>query len=315
MDSLTPETTRVRFNKLDLNLLVALDAMLNERSISKAAQQVHLSQSAMSASLARLREYFNDPLLVQVGRQMELTPRATVLKDAVHDLLMRANTVLTAEPGFDAAASDRQFSLLLSDYTNTLLLPLVLRLAQEEAPHVRFDFVPQDRRQLPHLLLERGEADMLLIVESFASAEHPSERVLEDEFVCIADARNTALTGTLSLAQYQDMGHVVVNPGLDSIFLQEAGITRKEEVKTFGFTSLPRLVMGSRRIGTLQSRLARLAIDTYGLPIRALPMPIELPKLRIVMQWHRYRDLDPGLFWLRDLIRRAATMVDQSLAT
>jgi LysR family transcriptional regulator, nod-box dependent transcriptional activator len=299
----------VRFNKLDLNLLVALDAMLTERSISKAAQQVHLSQSAMSASLARLREYFNDPLLVQVGRQLELTPRAVVLKDAVHDLLLRANTVLTAEPAFYPETADREFSLLLSDYNNMLLLPVVLRLAQAEAPQVRFDFVPQERRQFPHLLLERGEADMLLIPDRFASAEHPSEPVLEDDFVCIAAAENTAIGDTLSLAQYLEMGHIVVNPGLDTLFLRDAGITRKEEVKTFNFTSLPTLVMGTRRIATVQGRIARLAIDSYGMPLRILPVPIELPKLRIVMQWHRYHDLDPGLIWLRDLVRRAAIQV------
>jgi DNA-binding transcriptional LysR family regulator len=88
----------MRFNKLDLNLLVALDALFRLRSVSRAAEQLHMSQSALSSSLARLREYFDDELLVQVGRQMELTPRAEVLREAVRDVLVRVDTTITAMP-------------------------------------------------------------------------------------------------------------------------------------------------------------------------------------------------------------------------
>ena len=103
----------MRFNKLDLNLLVALDALLTEQSISRAAEKIHLSQSAMSNALARLREYFDDELLIQVGRRMEPTPRAEVLRDAVNDVLRRIEGSIAAQPAFVAAESTREFVVKL----------------------------------------------------------------------------------------------------------------------------------------------------------------------------------------------------------
>jgi LysR family nod box-dependent transcriptional activator len=123
----------MRFNKLDLNLLVALDAMLLERNISRAAERLHVSQSAMSSSLARLRTYFDDPLLVQVGRRMELTPRAQALKEVVRDILGRVDTAIATRPQFDPAQSDREFRLLVSDYTLVTLMPHLLALVRRKS--------------------------------------------------------------------------------------------------------------------------------------------------------------------------------------
>ena len=111
----------MRLNKLDLNLLVALDAMLTETSITVAAQRLHMSQSAMSNALGRLRDHFQDKLLVQVGRRMEITPRGLVLREAVRDVLMRIDTTIAAQPEFDPAKSEREFTLLVSDYTLSLI--------------------------------------------------------------------------------------------------------------------------------------------------------------------------------------------------
>ncbi|MEC4511813.1 LysR family transcriptional regulator, partial [Klebsiella pneumoniae] len=113
----------MRFNKLDLNLLVALDALLSEQNISRAAEKIHLSQSATSNALARLREYFDDELLVQVGRKMEPTPRAEALKDAVRDILVRVDATVAAQPEFGPAQANRLFRLFVSDYTMTTLIP------------------------------------------------------------------------------------------------------------------------------------------------------------------------------------------------
>lgn len=119
----------MRFNRLDLNLLVALDALLTERSITRAAERVHLSQSAMGNALGRLREHLGDELLVQVGRQMELTPRAEVLQEAVRDVLVRIDTSIAAQPEFNCSRSDREFKLFISDYSMDMLMPHALALA------------------------------------------------------------------------------------------------------------------------------------------------------------------------------------------
>jgi len=301
----------MRFNKLDLNLLVALDALLTECSITEAAKRVHLTPSAMSSALSRCRDYFQDDLLVPVGRRMEPTPRALALRDGVRDLLMRAEAVLSTEPVFDPGQAQRRFSILLSDYNNALLAPELIRLAEQEAPAVGFDFLPQQRGQAPHLLLERGEADLLLMADPLCSAGHPREVILEDGFVCIACAHHPTIQGTLTLAQFKAAGHVIMTPGpllqsIESRALREQGIERRAEVNTFNFLALPALVQGTRRIATVHARVAQRAVLQDGQRLQRLRPPIDIPPVRISMQWHQHRDADPGLAWLRDVVRRAA---------
>ena len=121
----------MRFKKLDLNLLVALDALLTEKNVTRAGERVFLSQSTMSNALARLRQYFDDELLVQVGGRMELTPRAVMLHDAVRDVLVRIDTTIAAKPAFDPTESDREVTLFVSDYSMEVLIPGALALAAQ----------------------------------------------------------------------------------------------------------------------------------------------------------------------------------------
>lgn len=301
----------MRFKKLDLNLLVALDALLSERSITRAARHVHLSQSAMSAALSRLRDYFGDELLVPVGRQLELTPRAQMLHEAVRDLLVRADNVLKAEPELDPAHYTRRFSLLLSDYTNAVLMPQVIALARQEAPQVCFDLLSQRPDHPPHIALERGEADLLLIVEGLTSPEHPCERVQDDAFVCLAPADHPTVQGAITLEQYTQLGHVVMQPtpglrALDGIKLEELGIKRNEEVRSFSFLSLP-MLLAPDRIATVQRRVAALiGAQQPGSNLQCLALPVPLPPIHSVMQWHKHRASDQGIHWLRDIVKRAA---------
>ncbi len=298
----------MRFHKLDLNLLVALDALFTEANVSRAADRLCMSQSSLSSALARLRDYFNDELLVQVGRKMELTPRALVLKDAVKDLLLRLETTITAQPEFDSQTSTRTFALLMSDYISVILMPHVLALARQEAPHVRFDIRPLAGVS-PHLALERGEADLLMVARSYCSSDHPVERVYQDTWQCIVWAQHPTLCDGITRAQYLAADHLVVNPvantsALDTELMRAAGVTRKEAVHTYSFTAQPSMVVGTNLVATVHGRIAQEAART--LPIRCFAMPLALPPIEVVMQWHKYLDLDPGLNWLRSVIRRAS---------
>ena len=125
-----PGCSPMRFNKLDLNLLVALDHLLHLRSVSGAAARMNMTQSAMSNALLRLRDYFDDDLMVKIGRRMELTPRAETLKDAVRDVLVRVEWTIATTSEFDPAQSDRQFNILVSDYTLATLDPASSRLPE-----------------------------------------------------------------------------------------------------------------------------------------------------------------------------------------
>lgn len=303
----------MRFKGLDLNLLVALDSMLSERSISRAAERLHLSQSAMSGALARLRDYFQDELLVQVGRRLDLTPRAEDLRDVVRDLLVQIDAKVAEQPTFEPARSQRLFRLLVSDFTTMTLLPHVLELAAAQAPGVRFELLPQIDQ--PDKLLDRGEVDFLVIPEGFCSPGHPSETLFVEDYCCVAWQGNNQISGGLTLAQFESMGHVVVRSGLaqtsfEGEFLRREGISRRVEVSTFSFVAPPALVVGTHRLATVHTRLAHLA--AHRLPIQLMPVPIKIPSLVEAIQWHRVRTHDAGLAWLRALMHAAATRLDQT---
>ncbi len=303
----------MRFNKLDLNLLVALDALLREQSISRAAEKLHLSQSAMSNALARLREYFDDDLLAQVGRRMELTPRAEGLKDPVRDILVRVDATVAAQPEFIPAQSTRRFRLLVSDYTMLTLIPHLVSLAYQQAPGVSFELRPQVAD--PQRALERGEADLLIIPKAYCSSEHPAEVVLQETFCCVLWNQSRLAHGELTAERYMAAGHVVVEPwearsALEDWSMQRLGLIRRIETTTYSFLAPAYLLVGTDRLATMHSRLAHQAARS--LPITIRPLPVPVPVMEQTAQWHQHRTSDPGLRWLRGLLSEAVAAMDAS---
>jgi DNA-binding transcriptional LysR family regulator len=302
----------MRFNKLDLNLLVALDAMLELQSISRAAERLHMSQSSMSNALARLRDYFEDELLVQVGRKMEMTARAETLREAVRDVLLRVDTTITAQPRFDPAQSNREFQISVSDYSMVSLMPHLLALASAQTQTVRFKLQPQVGQ--PELALERGEADLLVVPKAYCSPDHPLEMLFEETFCCALWRDSRLAAAELTFDVYAAAGHVVMQPpgdarpAFESWFMQRFGMARRVDVTTFSFVSAPALVVGTDRIATVHGRLARQA--ALGLPIVLRPLPLPMPPMAQAMQWHKYRSTDPGLRWLRGLMLAAVARMD-----
>jgi LysR family nod box-dependent transcriptional activator len=201
----------MHFRGLDLNLLVALDALITEKSISRTGEKIHLSQPATSGALARLREYFKDDLLVPVGRKMVLTPLAEELAEPVRQLLLQTDAIIHRDPAFTPAASDRTFRLVMSDYVVATLMSQAVPEIQRQAPQIRVQvLVPGTRTDW----IERGDADLMIMPQQYLSPKHPSEPLFEDDFVCIAWAGNTAIQGhSISLRDYLRFGHVVVRFG------------------------------------------------------------------------------------------------------
>lgn len=296
----------MRFKNLDLNLLVALDLLLAERNVSRAAERMHMTQSAMSNALARLRDYFDDDLLVAVGRKMELTPRAELLREPVRDILVRIESSVTAVPEFDPATSDRTFRIYVSDYTMLTLVPALMRIIAPCEYPVRFEFLPQSDQA--HRVLERGEADLLIIPRDYASKDHPAEVLYEEGFVCIADAGHPRIGEKLDWETFCRERHAVMRPAntatsFETLGMANLGIERIIDTTTFSFTSLPWLVAGTLRIATMHARLARSV--ARHLPIRVMDLPFDLPRMPQAMQWHTYRTNDPALIWLKDRLRDA----------
>jgi|HubBroStandDraft_5_1064220.scaffolds.fasta_scaffold113322_2 LysR family nod box-dependent transcriptional activator len=302
----------MRFHQLDLNLLVALDALLTERNITLAGRKVHLSQSGMSSGLARLREYFGDELLVLIGKKMVPTPLGESLAGPVRRILIDIQATIDSKPGFDPQASQRRFTLMMSDYAASVLMTGVARRAAELAPHVSFELLSNDVPS-PGEVLDRGEVDLLIIPEDILPETHPKVRLFEDDYVCIAWSGNTGLGDAISLQQYLQMGHVVLQfsrgrvPAIDEWFLNQAGHERRIEVIAMNFNMLPQFIVGTRRIATVQRRMAHYFRTL--MPLRILEPPLALPSLIEAAYWNRAFDRDPGISWLRGILQEVAGSV------
>ena len=302
----------MRFNKLDLNLLVALDAMLTECSVTRAAERLNLSPSATSNALARLRSYFDDALLVQVGRKMELTPRAQGMRDAVRDVLVRVDSAIAIPPEFVPASSDRTFRIFASDYTQAVFAPNLLALASQTRCSARFEFLPQVMN--PQRELERGEADLLIIPRGFTSPDHPDEVLYRESFVCVMWADSALAQGEWTFERYAAATHVEMRPSstdthsFESWFIKRYGLSRRVAVTTYSFAAMPALVVGTHMVATVHERLARQA--ALALPLAIRRPPFELTAMEQAAQWHKHRTQDPGLTWLRTLLRSAVQRME-----
>jgi DNA-binding transcriptional LysR family regulator len=298
----------MRFKKLDLNLLVALDVLLVERSITRAAKCLNLSQSATSGVLARLREYFEDDLLTQVGRNMVLTPLAESLADPVRSVLLQIQSTIETKPAFIPEESTRHFRVIASDYPTSVLLADVTRQLSVLAPKITVEITAPDDTPLERI--DRGEVDLLILPEKYMLAEHPSEVLFEDTFSCVVWASNTLVKEGITLDQYTSLGHVVTVwgsqrlPGLLEVFLNSTDISRHIDVAVGNFNALPQMLIGTNRIATMHTRLARMFANYF--PLRLLAPPLEIPRIVMKMQWNKFFDSDPAHIWFRNLVGRVA---------
>lgn len=303
----------MRFKRLDLNLLVAFDHLVTLKSVSRAADKMFLSQSAMSNALSRLRQYFDDPLLVQVGKRMEVTPRAEAMHPAIKEILVRIDATIDTHPDFDPTETTRTFNVLVSDYSLRVLLPRVLAEMERQGARARLNLLTQSTS--PHMMLERGDADLLISPHVFISREHPSQLLFEDVYVVIACAHGPHAHAVMDRTLYSSARHAIMLPPnsagistpVEESYLEALAITRQVELTTFSFASLPYLVAGTSLIATVHGHLARQCQDSAGIVI--FPVPFEMPKFRQMVQWHSYRDQDPGIQWLRDVFVKAGTQL------
>lgn len=292
----------MRYNRLDLNLLPALRALLIEKNVTRAGESIHVTQSAMSGILARLRDYFDDPLIVPLGRRMELTPLAEGLIDKVNDLLLRIDATLVALPEFDPARTRRHYSIVASDYVVSVLLMEVLRKVSELAPGVTIELLQPSAAATADL--EAGEVDFVINPETFTASAQSSSVLFEDTYHGLVDRDHPDVGDSMSLAQYLALGHVVFHnkgrPMFETWFAKTHGEGRRIEVLASSFAMLAPMVMGTRRMATMHTRMAMQMAAV--LPVRRVRLDFDVPRLVEVLQWHKYRDLDPGSVWLRELI-------------
>ena len=298
----------MRFQRLDLNLLVALDALLTERSVSLAAERLCLSQSATSSALGRLREYFGDELMVVRGRNMVLTARAEGLIEPVRAVLGQIHSTIAVAPEFDPQTSDRQIRIMASDYATEVLIAEALRDIQADAPDMRFEIQPM--LDQPVEALDRNMIDLLVGLDTVLGPDHPSRILFEDDHAVIGWDQNPAMQQAMTRELYFSLGHVTCRfgktrvPAFEDNFVRRMKQQRRVEVIAPSFMSVPGLVVETRRIATMHRRLAR-QFASFG-PFVMRELPFFVPPIREAVQWHVASNNDAGLRWVIDRIAAVA---------
>ncbi|WP_428152172.1 LysR family transcriptional regulator [Brevundimonas sp.] len=296
----------MRFKGLDLNLLMALDVMLEERSVSAAGRRLFLSQSAASGALSRLREHFNDELLIPVGRRMAPTPFAEGLMEPLRDLMLRIDATVSPGQAFDPATTRRTFRIGCSDYITEVVISRLVPLIAERAPGAVLDVVAPGSDQPGSL--DSGEVDILIMPEFYMAPGHPYEPLYDERHVVVAWEGNTLLAdGRMDEERFRSLGHVVVRfariraSSLAETWMDTHVPERRIELIAPAFIHVPRMLVGTQRIAITHERLARMQADV--LPIRLFEPPFDIPPVREVVQSHRARRSDGGLRWMIDQIR------------
>lgn len=285
---------------VDLNLLVALDALLTDRNVTRAAERMSLGQPAMSAALSRLRKQLGDPLLVREGRGYVLTTLAESLVAPVQEALAAAEAILGVRKGFEPASDDRTFSIVATDYVALVLLRPMLAELANEAPNVRIHVLSLGSGNADRL--RRGTEDLLIFPTDLAGSfgDLPHSVLFKDRFVLAADRDNPDGGGAVSLDGFGELPYLAVRGSVPSLVesqLDFLGIPREPAVTTQSFVIIPMMLTGTRLVALVQERLAAPLADHANLRLMEPPFPLR--PIVEAMFWSQRSTDDPGHRWLR----------------
>ncbi len=291
----------VRLADINMNLLLALEALLAEVSVTRAAKRLHISQSAMSHNLAQLRELLGEPLLIRGHGGMALTPRAQALVAPLRFGLRQLQRALSEEATFDPASTTRGFTLAMGDFVAVLLIPPLLQRLRVAAPGITLEVAAIDRRRNAELL-ESGEHDLAVSVRFEAAPCLVIDPLIVQRFVCVVRDGHPEIAGTLSIEQYERWPHVLVGTRRDDsavvdTMLRKLGRTRRVAVRVPYFLAAPVMVAASDLILTTAHLVAAHFARMY--PLQVLTPPIDLHPFGIDAAWHERFDHDPAHRWLR----------------
>ncbi len=296
---------------LDLNLLTSLDALLQERSVSRAAVRLGLSQPTLSTALARLRRHFGDDLLARAGNSYTLTPLAERLLESTSQALEWTDRVFDTRPEFDPREAEHEFTLVVSDAQLPIFGRVLADLVRADAPRVRLRFVHSTARMVVDALNQLRTVDALVLPQGLLT-DVPALDLYRDHWACVVSAEDD-VRPTLALADLAARPWVLpYHPRVPAISalrrLSAAGIEPRAEISTEDFLAMPHLVHGTDRIGLMPQRVARLASVRSAVSIAEIPF--ELGLLVEALWWHPAHEKDPAHRWLRQAAVRAAEEVE-----
>ncbi len=303
-------------SRLDLNLLVALDALLTERSVTRAAERLHLSQPALSASLARLRNHFNDPILARRGNAYELTPLALRLSEHTTIALDAARRVFESQATWTPLESTREFSVYGSDYGFATIGAAVSRVAARSAPGVRFRFMLHNTSIVDDAVNSLRSVDAMVIPHGYLT-DIPYEDLWRDRWVVVADESNPLVADGLSMEMLSACPWVFTYRSRSAFTsagrqLQMLGLEIRVDVVVESFLALGHFIVGTNRLGLVQAALAPEVARLGG--IRILEPPFDATPTTNALWWHPVHDRDPEHAWMRSVFLEAAREVKSDVA-
>jgi len=306
-------TDHALLSRLDLNLLVSLDALLTERSVTRAAERLHLSQPALSASLARLRTHFGDQILARRGNTYELTPFALRLAEHTTTALDAARRVFESQATWAPTESTREFAIYGSDYGFATVGRVATELAAERAAGVRFRFLLHTPSVVEDAANRLRSADAMIIPHGFL-ADLPYADLWHDEWVAIV-ADSSGVGDELTMDDLSSLPFVMTYSSRSAFTsvgrqIQQLGIEPHVEVVVESFLALPHFVAGTDRVGLIQGGLVPLAQRMGG--IRVVRLPFEATPLVNALWWHPVHSRDPEHAWMRELFTEAGRIVEES---
>jgi DNA-binding transcriptional LysR family regulator len=300
-------TSPLDLRRVDLNLLVAFDALMAEGSVTGAAHRLSVGQSSMSSTLARLRKLLDDPVMIREGRKMVITPVAEALIQPVRDTLDEIQALLSSRSRFDPAHDHRTLTVMTSDYAAIGVLHPMLAQLPTEAPNIQLRIQPAQKSFVE--ALDRNTIDLLIAPrEVFPDADrYCHEPLYEDRYVVAVDANNPDVGDTLSLEQFSTMPYMATHyellPSLAEIQLDLLGISRRVEV-TASFGLAPFLLRNTRLVTLMPAVLGSRIAEAAGLRLVDPPMP--LGTYTDTMVWTKRLDDDPAHQWLRGRLHQLA---------
>ncbi|MCK9507312.1 MAG: LysR family transcriptional regulator [Pigmentiphaga sp.] len=301
----------MNLQRLDLNLLRVLDALITERSVTKAGSKLHITQSAMSNALKRLRQAVGDPLFIRVRSEMVPTDRAIALHKHVSEALRQVEQGFQLAADFDPATSDIQFKLALTDIGEVIYLPKLMRRLKEIAPNITVVSLQLSREQYPYAL-ENGEVDLAIGHLPHLGSGFLHHHLFDDEFVCLVRESHPRIRTTLSLKQFQSESHIVMAPiwnqeNAFEVGLRRLGLQRRMALRVGHYLTLPTAVRETDLLACLPGRAVEALSPMRG--VRTLKLPFKPITLSSMQYWHRRVHQDASHQWLRQLVSTALSDV------
>ncbi len=290
----------------DLGLLLALDALLAERNVTRAAERMNISQPAMSAQLARLRDLFDDPLLVSSGRQMMPTARALEIREPLHKVLEELSQLVLEQKPFDPSKSKRLFRIIAPDYLHTVVgLPLI-RAVQTVAPNIQLSLLPFDLTTA-WTMMESLEADLLIAWKEVTPQEARAKKIYDERLCLVQRKDHPRGRKKLSVDALCKLKHIVISPeggamrGPIDDELDKLGKSRHSVASIPSFLAAPSLVTQTDLVTAMPFRLAKLIQDDVDI----FELPLPTITFEVLASWHSRLHNDPGHQWLRELVTTA----------